>query len=120
MFGFAQLVENAAAPLTAIFMAPLAETVFMPFMTDGAGADWIGGWFGTGPERGLALMFTLAGLIGDRRDRRAFACRARTGGSTPPSPSPDPSGTVGALDETTLRDLYATPPPDFVANANEW
>jgi DHA3 family multidrug efflux protein-like MFS transporter len=28
------------------------------------GADWIGGWFGTGPERGLALMFTLAGLIG--------------------------------------------------------
>jgi len=33
-------------------------------MTDGRGADWIGGWFGTGPERGLALMFTLAGLIG--------------------------------------------------------
>ncbi len=45
-------------------MAPLAETVFMPFMTDGRGADWIGGWFGTGPERGLALMFTLAGLLG--------------------------------------------------------
>ena len=36
----------------------------MPFMTDGRGADWIGGWFGTGPERGLALMFTLAGLVG--------------------------------------------------------
>ena len=36
----------------------------MPFMTDGAGADAIGGWFGTGPERGLALMFTLAGLVG--------------------------------------------------------
>ena len=45
-------------------MAPIAEAVFMPFMTDGKGADWIGGWFGTGPERGLALMFTLAGLIG--------------------------------------------------------
>ena len=64
VFGFAQLVENAASPLTAFLMAPLAETVFMPFMTDGRGADWIGGWFGTGPERGLALMFTLAGLIG--------------------------------------------------------
>ena len=64
VFGFAQLVENAAAPLTAILMAPLAERVFMPFMTDGRGADWIGGWFGTGPDRGLALMFTLAGLIG--------------------------------------------------------
>jgi DHA3 family multidrug efflux protein-like MFS transporter len=64
VFGFAQLVENAAAPLTAFAMAPLAESVFMPFMTDGRGADWIGGWFGTGPDRGLALMFTLAGLIG--------------------------------------------------------
>ena len=36
----------------------------MPSMTDGWGADTIGDWFGTGPERGLALMFTLAGLIG--------------------------------------------------------
>ena len=64
VFGFAQLVENAASPLTAFLMAPLAEAVFMPFMTDGRGADWIGGWFGTGPDRGIALMFTLAGLIG--------------------------------------------------------
>jgi DHA3 family multidrug efflux protein-like MFS transporter len=64
VFGFAQLVENAASPLTAFLMAPLAESVFMPFMTDGRGADWIGSWFGTGPERGLALMFTIAGIIG--------------------------------------------------------
>ena len=64
VFGFAQLVENAASPITALMIGPLAETVFMPWMTDGAGADWIGGWFGTGPERGLALIFTLAGLFG--------------------------------------------------------
>ena len=64
VFGFAQLVENAASPLTAFLMAPLAEAVFMPFMTDGRGADWIGGWFGTGPDRGIALMFTVAGVIG--------------------------------------------------------
>jgi DHA3 family multidrug efflux protein-like MFS transporter len=64
VFGFAQLVENAAAPITAICIGPVAQRVFMPFMTDGRGADWIGGWFGTGPERGLALIFTLAGLIG--------------------------------------------------------
>jgi DHA3 family multidrug efflux protein-like MFS transporter len=64
VFGFAQLVENAASPLTAFFMAPVAEAVFMPLMTDGRGADWIGGWFGTGPDRGIALMFTIAGLIG--------------------------------------------------------
>jgi DHA3 family multidrug efflux protein-like MFS transporter len=64
VFGFAQLVENAAAPLTAFAVAPLAERVFMPFMTDGRGADWIGSWFGTGPDRGIGLMFTLAGLSG--------------------------------------------------------
>jgi DHA3 family multidrug efflux protein-like MFS transporter len=64
VFGFAQLVENAAAPVTAFLIGPLAETTAMPFMTDGAGADGIGGWFGTGPDRGLALMFTLAGLLG--------------------------------------------------------
>jgi DHA3 family multidrug efflux protein-like MFS transporter len=64
VFGFAQLVENAAAPLTAFLMAPLAEQVFMPLMTDGRGADMIGSWFGVGPERGIAVMFTIAGLIG--------------------------------------------------------
>ena len=64
VFGFAQLVENAASPLTAFLMAPLAEAVFIPLMTDGQGADRIGGWFGTGPERGIALMFTIAGVIG--------------------------------------------------------
>ena len=64
VFGFAQMIENATAPITAICMGPLAETVFMPLMTDGKGADWIGRWFGTGADRGIALLFTLAGLVG--------------------------------------------------------
>jgi DHA3 family multidrug efflux protein-like MFS transporter len=33
-------------------------------MTDGAGARSIGGWFGTGSDRGIALVFTLAGIVG--------------------------------------------------------
>ena len=45
-------------------IAPLAQFVFIPFMTDGAGADAIGDWFGRGPERGIALVFTVAGMIG--------------------------------------------------------
>jgi DHA3 family multidrug efflux protein-like MFS transporter len=64
VFGFAQLIENAASPLTAFLVGPLAEAFVMPFMTDGAGAEAIGSWFGTGPMRGLALLFTLSGLIG--------------------------------------------------------
>ncbi|MGV3759593.1 MAG: MFS transporter [Actinomycetota bacterium] len=64
VFGFAQMVEHAAAPITAIAIGPLTESVFMPLMTDGWGADRIGSWFGTGPDRGIAIVFTIAGLIG--------------------------------------------------------
>jgi DHA3 family multidrug efflux protein-like MFS transporter len=64
VFGFAQMVENAASPVTSIVMGPLAAEIFIPLMTDGWGADRIGSWWGIGPERGLAVMFTLAGIIG--------------------------------------------------------
>jgi DHA3 family multidrug efflux protein-like MFS transporter len=64
VFGFAQSVEQAASPLTAFLISPIAQFVFMPFMTDGAGARLLGPWFGTGPERGMALLFTIAGILG--------------------------------------------------------
>ncbi|CCH52549.1 MFS transporter, DHA3 family, macrolide efflux protein [Fibrisoma limi BUZ 3] len=64
VFGFAQSVEQAASPLTAFMIGPIAQFIFIPFMTTGAGVDWIGSWFGTGTARGLALLFTLTGLIG--------------------------------------------------------
>jgi MFS transporter, DHA3 family, multidrug efflux protein len=38
--------------------------VFMPSADDGWIADTIGSWWGTGAARGLAVMFTLAGLVG--------------------------------------------------------
>ena len=64
VFGFAQTVESAASPFTALLIGPIAQFGAIPFMTDGRGADVIGGWFGIGPERGLALIFTIAGIIG--------------------------------------------------------
>lgn len=64
VFGFAHSVEQAASPLTAFLIGPITELVFIPFMTDGAGAQTIGSWFGTGPARGIALVFTLIGVIG--------------------------------------------------------
>jgi len=64
VFGFAQSVELAASPLTAFLISPIAQFVFIPFMTDGAGARAIGGWFGTGADRGLALVFMLTGIVG--------------------------------------------------------
>jgi DHA3 family multidrug efflux protein-like MFS transporter len=76
VFGFAQTVEQAASPLTAFLIGPIAEVVFIPFMTKGRGVDLIGGWFGTGTERGLALIFTLAGLIGLLVTARAWTSKS--------------------------------------------
>jgi DHA3 family multidrug efflux protein-like MFS transporter len=64
VFGFAQSVEQAASPLTAFLISPVAQFVVIPFMTTGAGVELIGGWFGTGPDRGIALVFVLTGLVG--------------------------------------------------------
>ena len=64
VFGFAQSVEQAASPLTAFLIAPITQFVFVPFMTDGAGAAAIGDWYGRGPERGIAIVFTIAGVLG--------------------------------------------------------
>ena len=64
VFGFAQSVEQAASPLTAFLIAPITQLLVIPFMTDGWGARVIGPWFGTGADRGIALVFVVAGLIG--------------------------------------------------------
>jgi DHA3 family multidrug efflux protein-like MFS transporter len=65
VFGFAQSVEQAASPLTAFLISPLTQFAVIPFMSDGGtGARWIGGWFGTGPDRGIALVFVVVAVLG--------------------------------------------------------
>jgi DHA3 family multidrug efflux protein-like MFS transporter len=64
VFGFAQSIEQAASPLTAFMIGPIAQLIFIPFMTTGVGVELLGPWFGTGTDRGLALLFTVTGLIG--------------------------------------------------------
>jgi DHA3 family multidrug efflux protein-like MFS transporter len=93
VFGFAQSVEQAASPLTAFLIGPLTQFYFIPLMSEGgAGADAIGWWFGTGQARGIALVFTVAGIVGlvvtllalnSRYYRQLSAAYAR------PDPEPD-------------------------------
>ncbi len=64
VMGFAQSVEMAVSPLMAFIIGPLTQFIFIPFMTDGRGAELIGWWFGTGSGRGIALVFTVTGIVG--------------------------------------------------------
>ncbi len=64
VFGFAQSVEQSASPFTAFLIGPIAQFIFIPFMTTGAGVALIGDWYGVGSDRGIALVFSLAGVIG--------------------------------------------------------
>ncbi len=64
VFGFAQSLELSASPITAFLIGPLAQFFFIPFMTTGRGVELIGSWYGVGPGRGIALVFTVVGIIG--------------------------------------------------------
>jgi len=64
VFGFAQSVETAASPVTAFLLGPITQIWVIPLMTTGAGAEAIGGWFGTGADRAIALVFMVSGLLG--------------------------------------------------------
>jgi len=64
VFGFAQSVEQAASPITSFLIGPIAQWIFIPLMTTGAGVTLIGDWFGVGRDRGMALLFIVAGIVG--------------------------------------------------------
>jgi DHA3 family multidrug efflux protein-like MFS transporter len=64
VFGFAQSVEQAASPITSFLIGPIAQWIFIPLMTTGVGVELIGEWYGTGRDRGMALLFSTAGVVG--------------------------------------------------------
>ncbi|PRY55939.1 MFS transporter [Glycomyces artemisiae] len=63
VFGFAMTFEAAAAPVTALVIAPVAELLVIPYMrTDEGRRQWE--WLlGTGESRGIALILLLGGLV---------------------------------------------------------
>lgn len=60
---FAKSVEQSASPITAFFIGPIAQLIFIPFMTTWKGVELIWDWFWTGIGRGIALVFISVGII---------------------------------------------------------
>jgi DHA3 family multidrug efflux protein-like MFS transporter len=63
VFGFAQSIEAAASPLTALAIGPIAQFLIIPYMDSTAGKEQLGWLLGAGDARGIALIFLIAGFI---------------------------------------------------------
>ncbi len=76
VFGFAQALESASAPVTAFLIAPLAQFWIIPYLETDAGE---GAWravLGEGEARGIALVFLIAGLVMVAAALLAFTTRS--------------------------------------------
>lgn len=63
VFGFANTFEAAAAPVTALLVAPLAELWIIPLLRTEAGLRPWQPILGTGDNRGIALIMLISGAI---------------------------------------------------------
>ncbi len=63
VFGFANTFEAAAAPITSLAIAPLAELWIIPYMRTPHGQQRWEWMLGTGDSRGIALILVCAGFI---------------------------------------------------------
>ena len=62
VFGFAMTFEAAAAQITSLLIAPIAQVWVIPYMRDDGEAQWA--WLlGEGHNRGIALIFLVAGIV---------------------------------------------------------
>jgi DHA3 family multidrug efflux protein-like MFS transporter len=63
VFGFAQSIETAAAPITSLAIGPIAEFLIIPYMRSDAGQVQWSWLLGTGDARGIAFIFLITGFI---------------------------------------------------------
>lgn len=63
VFGFAQSIEAAAAPVSAFLIGPIAQYWLIPYMATEAGRARFGWLLGEGETRGIALVFVLASVV---------------------------------------------------------
>ena len=64
VFSVRRTISQAIAPVAILAAGPLADSVFEPLMAaDGALAGSVGSLIGTGPGRGVGLMYLAAGAL---------------------------------------------------------
>jgi len=64
VFAIRRMIASAISPLAIIAAGPLADRVFEPLMAEGGSlAGSVGSIIGTGPGRGVAVMFILSGML---------------------------------------------------------
>lgn len=76
VFGFAQAVEVAAAPVSSFVIGPVAQFWLIPFMATDAGQQLFGWLLGQGQARGIALVFVVASVFGLALTFAAFGTRS--------------------------------------------
>jgi MFS transporter, DHA3 family, multidrug efflux protein len=76
VFGFSQSVENIASPITAFLVGPLTQFLVMPWVADGGMTRIVWDWWGNTPDRAMAVVFVLAGIIGVIVTLLAFGSRS--------------------------------------------
>jgi hypothetical protein len=65
VFSVRRLIAQITAPFAMLLAGPLADYVFEPAMSAGGTlAPIFGGFLGTGPGAGMALMFIISGTLG--------------------------------------------------------
>jgi len=65
VFSVRSLISQSMMPLAFLISGPLADSIFEPLMQEGGALanTFLGSLLGTGPGRGIGLMFVLAGLV---------------------------------------------------------
>lgn len=76
VFGLAQTVEVAAAPLSAFAIGPIAEFWLIPYTNSEAGRSQLSWLLGEGEARGIALVFLLSAIAGLAITLFAFTTRS--------------------------------------------
>ncbi len=65
VFSARLLIAQVSAPLAMLLAGPLADRFFEPGMQPGGAlVGLFGGWVGSGPGAGMALMMVIAGVLG--------------------------------------------------------